>query len=164
MVAAMPSAIAATPAEWRGGGPALLPEDLQRLRQAHHARQRRDLRAGEARRIALAVPVLVELTDRGRGVLVEVDAARDLGAALAAHLLEPAHAVVAERDDRTKVSSASAQRPLGSHRTPDIPQRLRGAPRVDSRYSRLTAWSSVPNVSAVTAEFVEEPASLSSSA
>ena len=72
----------------RGRGPALLPEDLHRLRQARDAGQQRDLLAGPVARMALSVPMLEQLADRGGGLLVEADPARDVGAALAAHPLE----------------------------------------------------------------------------
>ena len=114
----------------RGLRPALLPEDLHRLRQAHHARERRDVFASQARRVALAVPVLVELADRAGGVLVEIDAARDLGAALAAHLLELAQAVATERDHGAQVARAGEQRGLGRDRAPEVAQRLGRAAEV----------------------------------
>ena len=82
-----------------GGRAALRPEDLHRLGQADHARERGDELAGQAARVAVAVPVLVELVDGAGGVLVEVDRARDVGAALAAHLPELARAVDAHDDE-----------------------------------------------------------------
>jgi len=67
----------------RAGGGA---EDVDDLRQQRHARVQRDLLAGQALRLALAVPVLVQAVDAlGRGVR-EAQLAGDVGAALAARL------------------------------------------------------------------------------
>jgi hypothetical protein len=60
-------------------------------------------------RVAVAVPVLEELGDRGGGVLVEADPAGDVGAALAAHALELVDAAVAHRHDGAQVAGALAQ-------------------------------------------------------
>ena len=72
----------------RGGRPALLPEDLHRLRQARDAGQQRDLSPARSPGWPCPSQCSNELADRGGGLLVEADPARDVGAALAAHPLE----------------------------------------------------------------------------
>ena len=66
------------------------------------------------------------MTDRCGGVLVEVEAARDLSAALAAHLLELAQAVAAAGHDRTQVAGPCGERAVRRHRAPEEAQRLAG--------------------------------------
>jgi hypothetical protein len=50
--------------------------------------------------------VLEELGDRGGGVLVEADAARDVGAALAAHALELVDAAATHRHHGAQMAGA----------------------------------------------------------
>jgi hypothetical protein len=69
-----------------GRATALLPVDLGGLGEAEDPAAERDLLALEAVRVAAAVPVLVEVADRGLGLDAEADRAGDLGAALAAQL------------------------------------------------------------------------------
>jgi hypothetical protein len=114
-----------------GGRPALLPEDLHGLGQADDARERRDGLAREARGIPVAVPVLVELVDGAGGVLVEVDRARDVRAALAAHGAELARAVDAHGHERAQVAGPRAQRRAGRDRAAQVAQRLGGALGID---------------------------------
>ena len=115
----------------RGRGPALLPEDLHRLRQARDPGQQRDLLAGPVARMALPVPMLEQLADRGGGLLVEADPARDVGAARAAHPLELRDAAVAHGDDGAQVARALAQRRAGRHVALQVAERQRGAVDVD---------------------------------
>jgi hypothetical protein len=60
-------------------------EHLDGLRQAQDPAQQRDLLAAQPERVPVAVPVLVERADRLLRGLGQLEHARDLGAALAAH-------------------------------------------------------------------------------
>ena len=107
-----------------GGRAALRPEDLHRLGQAHHARKRGDELAGQPARVAVPVPVLVELVDGAGRVLVEVDRASDVGAALAAQLPELARAVGTHDDEGPQMAGALQQRRAGGDRAAQGAQRL----------------------------------------
>jgi hypothetical protein len=79
----------------------------------------------------VAVPALVELVDGARGVLVEVDRAGDVRAALAAHGAELARAVHAHGHERAQVAAAGAQWRTGRDRAAQVAQRLRRAHGID---------------------------------
>ena len=131
-------------------------------RQAMRAAARSPRRRG--RPGGRAVPVLEELADRGGGILVEADSARDLRPALAAHALQLADAAVAHRHDGAQVPDALAQRRPGRHVASQVAERQRGRLVSISRLSRLTCGRHRRTTSAVAAAVVEQPASLSSSA
>ena len=82
-------------------------------------------------RVAVAVPVLEELGDRGGGVLVEADPARDVRAARAAKPLELAQPAMAHGDHGAKVARALAQRGAGGDVAAQIAQRRARPLRVD---------------------------------
>jgi hypothetical protein len=83
--------------------------------------------------------VLVELVDGAGGVLVEVDRARDVRAALAAHGAELARAVDAHGHQRAQVARAGAQRRARRDGAVQVAQRLGRALRVDEAAFALDA-------------------------
>ena len=58
-------------------------EDVDRLRQAEDPSEHRDLLAAEAERLTVAVPVLIQRSNRACGLLREAELFRDVGAELA---------------------------------------------------------------------------------
>ena len=113
-----PLAAAARRDRARRVGAALAVEDLRRLREAHDARQQRDLLAAQPERLPVAVPVLVERPDRVGGLGLEPEQERDLGAAVAARQHQRARDLALVLD-RLQPAGAGAQRPLRG----DGPQR-----------------------------------------
>jgi hypothetical protein len=115
-------------------------------------------------RVAVAVPVLEELGDGARGLLVEADAARDVGARsqrMRSSSSTPPWviAITARRWRARSRSGAPARRcAAGSPALCGVGRRRSGG------LSRLTCWSSLPKVVAIVAAVVEQPASFSSSA
>ncbi len=110
-----------------GRGAAELPEHLRGLGQAEDPAEQRDLLAGQPRRIAAAVPVLVERGDRLRRRLVHPHVARHVGPALAAQRRQVAGAVRPVLDQRLDVACLGQRRGARRGVAQQVAQRLRRA-------------------------------------
>ena len=102
-------------------------EDLGGLGEAEDPREQRDLLAAQPVGHAAPVPVLVEAADRGRGLLGQVEHARDLGPAVAARLHELARdlALVLDPPQERHALAQRASRRDRPHRPQERLERAR---------------------------------------